>query len=195
MKKLGDIWILARHSRQFLVERLADPPAPQNLLVRIVTPLVAIRALAVAVRSLISGTLLPGIVLGTGTLALQIGAWFGLGLVMPAIGRQFHAEVSDRQSFAIATYASVPLWLAGILYVVPEDPWFLFIWSRAVALLIGLLGLVLLRRSFSTLGVERKMRTPLAIATGGAYLTLYVFLSIVLGVASHIVLFVLALAT
>ncbi|MEE8408696.1 MAG: hypothetical protein V3T05_03745, partial [Myxococcota bacterium] len=161
-------------------------PTPQSLLVRIVTPLVAVGALAVLVRSLIAGTVLPGVVLGIGTLALQIGAWLGLALVMPAIAHQFHAEVSDRHSFAIATYASVPLWIAGLLYIVPEDPWFIFIWSRALVLLIALLGLVLLRRSFSSLGVERKIRTPLAIATGGAYFTLYVFLSIVFGVVSNI---------
>lgn len=186
-----DIWSVARHPGRFLETALAAPPSPRALLLGTVTPLVAIRAVAVLVRSLVVGAALPGFVLGTGSFALQLGAWLGLALVMPAIARQFDAAIEEDQSFALATYASVPLWIAGLLYVVPEDPWFLFLWSRGLVLALGSYGLYIFRRGLVALQVERKTRTPMTAAVALSYATLYVLLFVLLGIAQHVVLYVL----
>jgi hypothetical protein len=186
-----DIWAVARHPARFLETALAAPLSPRELLLGTVTPLVAIRAVAVLVRSLIFGAALPGFVLGTGSFVLQLGAWLGLALVMPAIARQFDAELAENQSFALATYASVPLWLAGLLYVIPEDPWYIFLWSRGLVLAIGSYGLYILRRGLVALQIERKTRTPMTAAVALSYATLYLLLFILLGIAQHVVFYVL----
>ena len=97
-----------------------------------------------------------------------------------------------RQGFALATYASIPMWLAGALYVVPEEYWLLFLWSRGLVLLVALFGLIIMHRGFAALEVNRKVRAPLLVGLSIAYLTAYVLLSVLVGVASHIVLYVIA---
>lgn len=187
-----DIWSVLRHPRAFLGERLAGPLAPSALFVGTVTPLAAVRGVAVVLRSVIAGSLLPGVVLGLGSFVLQLGVWLGLGLVLPALARQFGEEIDDRRGFALATYASVPMWLAGVLYVIPEDFWLLFLWSRGLVLVISLFGLYILHRGFSVLEINRKVRGPLLLGLSIAYLTTYVLLSVLVGVAAHVVLYVVA---
>ena len=190
-----DIWAVLRDPRQFLAGALARPVAPQTLFVSTVTPLAAIRGVAVLLRSVFAGSLLPGAVLGLGSFVLQLGVWLGLGLVLPALARQFGEEIDDRQGFALATYASIPMWLAGALYVVPEDYWIMFVWSRGLALAISLVGLFIMHRGFAALEINRKVRAPLLLGLSIAYLTAYVSLSVLVGVAAHIVLYVVAPAT
>jgi hypothetical protein len=188
---LRQIWAVTRHPSTFLDAAFAQPPTPRQLLLGTVTPLVAVRAVAVFVRSLFVGAALPGFVLGTGSFVLQLGTWLGLALVIPAIARQYSTEIEEHRSFALATYASLPLWLAGLLYVIPEDPWFLFLWSRVLALVVSLYGFYILRRGLVALNVERKVRTPITIAVAVGYATLYLLLFILLGIAQHVVLYVL----
>jgi hypothetical protein len=149
----------------------------------------------VLLRSILAGSPMTGIVLGLGSLALQLGAWLGLGLVLPAVARQFKAELPDPQAFVLATYTSIPLWLAGLLYVVPEDPWLVFLWSRGLVLLVALYGLALMQRGFAVLEINRKIRTPLLASMGVAYFLLYILLFVLVGVAAHVVLFVVAPAS
>lgn len=186
-----DIWAVVRHPSAFLATTLVAPPAPRQLLLGTVTPLAAVRAVAVFIGSLILGAALPGFVIGTGSFVLQLGVWLGLALVMPAIARQFDAELGEDQSFALATYASVPLWIAGVLYVIPEDLWFLFLWSRALVLAVGLYGIYILRCGFVALSIDRKARTPITVAVAVGYGTLYLLLFVPIGVAQLIVLYVL----
>jgi hypothetical protein len=187
-----DIWSALRHTRAFLADRLANPPPPSALFVGTVTPLAAVRGVAVLLRSVIAGSLLPGLVLGLGSFVLQLGVWLGLGLVLPALARQFGEEIDDRRGFALATYASIPMWLAGTLYVVPEDFWVLFLWSRGLVAIVSLGGLFILHHGFAVLEIHRKVRGPLLLGLSIAYLTAYVLLSVLVGIAAHIVLYIVA---
>jgi hypothetical protein len=107
------------------------------------------------------------------------------------LARQFGEEIDDRQAFALATYASIPMWLAGIFYVVPEDYWLLFLWSRGLVLVVAVFGLVIMHRGFAALEVNRKVRAPLLVGLSIAFLTGYGLLSVLVGVAAHIVLYVI----
>src|SRR5687767_3664330 len=131
MQELKD---LVRSPREFLGGRLAEPPLPQTLLWTRATPRAAVRPAAVFVQSLITGTAAAGWVLALGSYALQLGTWFGLGMVLPALARQFHTDLNDRQAFALVTYASLPFWFAGLLYAVPQEPALLLIWTRSLLL-------------------------------------------------------------
>jgi hypothetical protein len=155
-------------------------------------PLSAVAGVAVLIRSLLASSLLPGIVLGVGSVVLQLGCWLGLGLLLPALARQFKVELSNRDAFALATWALVPMWLAGVVLVVPEVGWMVTIWSRILLLIGSLYGLVIFYHGISALGAERPVRPPIVAAAGTATLVLYLVLSASLGLTSHLVLFLLS---
>jgi len=186
--RLRDIGALLSGPAAFLEPRLKTPEAARHLLVATVSPLCALRALAVLLRSLLAGTPFVGLVLALGNFAMQVGAWLGLALVLPALARQFRVTLSEPVAFVLATYASVPLWLAGVFYVLPEDPWLVFVWSRAVVLAVALYGLIILDRGLLGLDLAGKLRSALVTGIAVASLTLYLLLFIVFGIASHILL-------
>jgi hypothetical protein len=189
---VSDVMRSFRDPRGLLAERLVEPaPAHAALLVAI-TPLAAIRPVAVLLRSLVEGAPLPGVVLGLGSFALQIGTWLGLALVLPALARQFEAEIDDKRAFALVTYASLPLWVAGVLFLIPEDPALVWVWSRLLAALVAAWGLVIMHRGLVQLGVRDEARMPLVGGFGVAALVLYLVLFVVFGITSHVVLFVLS---
>ncbi|MBI5511470.1 MAG: hypothetical protein HY903_22145 [Deltaproteobacteria bacterium] len=176
---------------RFWRERHDRPQTPITLFVETALPLMMIRTAAVLLRSLLFGSLRPGLVLAVGSLALQLGAWLGLALVLPAIARQFYAELKDRDAHALATYASVPIWLAGVFYLLPEEAWPVLLWSRLLVLVVGLYGLYILACGFAALGIERKVVPGLVTAVGLAAVILYVVLSLLLAVTAHVVIFVI----
>ena len=185
----ADLPRLLRATRALLTERLAEPDSPQNLLLKSVTPLAAIRAIADFLRSSITGDPIVGLILGTGSFALQVGTWLGLSIALPALARQFHTQITERQAFVLSTYAMTPLWLAGFLHLVPEEPNFLFFWSRSLVAVVGASGLVIAHRGILALGVRRSMRMPLLGAIAGAAAVLYATLFVLLGIGAHIVIF------
>ncbi len=188
---VSDVMRSFRDPAGLLAERLVEPLPAHAALLATITPLALIRPLAVLLRSLLGGAPLPGFVLGLGSFALQIGTWLGLALVLPTLARQFEAEIDDRRAFALTTYASMPLWVAGVLFLVPEDPALAFVWSRLLATLVSAWGLVIMHRGLVQIGVAQGARMPLLGGIGVAALVIYGVLFVLLGVTSHIVLFVL----
>ncbi len=171
-----------------LQDELAEPESPVALLTSVVLPLTAIRGLAVLVRSLFAGSVLAGLVLGAGNVVLQLGTWLGLGLVLPALARQFTVELSDRRAFALATLALTPMWLSGVLFLLPED-WFLAaLWSRILAAAISLYGVAIFFRGLVVLDVPRQVRPALTAAAIGATAVLYLVLFAALGLTSNVIL-------
>lgn len=193
----ASIWVftelkaLISGSQSFFQSRLTEPPVPRSLFYNRVIPLAAVRPVAVLLRSVVGGTPLPGAVVGLGSFALQIGTWLGLALVLPALARQFHAEISDRQAFSLTTYASMPVWLAGAFYAVPEEPAFLFLWSRTLVLLVAVFSIYLIRQGIVALGVRRKMQLPLLGGITVAAVLIYGLLFMALGISSHVALYVI----
>ena len=145
MTLVADMLMLVRDPRELLHERLKSSIPPQLLLVGTVLPLVAIRPAAVLLRSIVTGHPIAGMVLGASSIVLQIGCWVSLAISLPALAKQFGATVGERQAWMLATYASAPLWLAGLLYLAPEDPWMIFFWSRLAHALVYMLAIPWLR--------------------------------------------------
>ncbi len=187
----GEIWALLRQTQAFLTDRLDDPDAPRTLIVTFVAPLAAINCIAVFVRSLIVESLLAGFILGIGTFALQLGVWLSLAIILPAIARQFHTTIEDDHSFALATYASVPMWLATILFVIPDDYWLVSLWARLAIFGVSTFGLFILQRGFVVLDVRPDVRTPLLVSIAVAYAAGYALLSMLVGLTAHILLYIL----
>lgn len=186
---VADLLALVRAPRGLLAERLRAPLSPRLLLVGTVLPLALVRPAAVLVRSIVTGHPVAGVVLGTGSVALQLGCWVALALALPPLAKQFGATIDERQGLLLATYASIPLWLAGVLYLVPEEPWSLFVWSRFLVSLAALYGLYLLTLGLEALAVNsRRFIVGAATAT---YLMVYFVLFVLLGLGSHVALFVL----
>lgn len=177
--------------QRFVAERLANPAPLQELLVRVVSPLASIRAVAVLLRSVVVGSTVSGVVLGLGSFMLQIGTWFAVCLILPTLARQFNETVDERQAFALTTYASVPLWVAGLLYTVPEELSVVFVWSRLAVLLVALYGLYVMYVGLALVEIQQKARLPLLGTIALAYLIIYAVLFTLLGITSHIAIFLL----
>lgn len=184
-----DVLDLMRDPHELLHEKLRRPPVLQHLAVTTVLPLMVIRPIAVLLRSVVTGRPVTGMVLGMSHFVLQLGCLIGLAVILPTVVRQFRGELSDKASVILATYASVPLWIAGCLYLAPEEPvWLMFI-SRAAVIAMSAYGIYLL-----LVGLEEAEVPSRQVVTGavvGAYVTLYLVLFAMLGVSSHVMLFIL----
>ena len=191
MNELRALPLFFRDPRGFLELRLASPVPPRVLLRELVAPLAGIRAIATLVASLLGGDVLVGFVLGSGVYVLQIGTWAVLGLVVPRIARQMETTLGEAQAFVLVTYALVPSWLAGVVFVVPASSTLGWVWTRLLFLLVGVTGLYSLERGLSVLEIPPRTRLVLLLATLTAASTIYVVLFTTLGIVAHILLFIL----
>jgi hypothetical protein len=185
----NDVLELARDPHELMHRRLDLPPAWQNLVVTTILPLIAIRPVAVLLRSVVQGRPVAGMVLGASSLVLQLGCLVALAVVLPTVIKQFRGELSEKRAFVLATYVSVPLWIAGCLYLAPEEPAWLLLASRAAVVIAASWGLYLLHVGLEE--AEIQSRQLIVGAVAGAYVTLYVVLFALLGVSSHVMLFIL----
>lgn len=177
-----------RDTRSFLRERLENAEAPSAFFLRFATPLIAIRSAAVMARGFIAGEALVGFVLALGNFILQMGAWLAVSFTLPVVVKQFGSQMEDRTGFAITSYISAPLWLAGILYVVPEEPPLTFFWSRALVAFLAGFGVYVGYRSLELL--EVKGRSAVLAAMVGIYVVSYLFLFGLVGLSTTLFLFI-----
>ncbi len=154
-------------------------------------PPMLVRPAAVFVRSAIIDAPDTATVLAAGSFALLVGAWLGVALVLPALGRQFQTPMLERDAMLVAGFASVPLWLAGALFVVPETSPIAFWWSRSVVFVLALYGIFIVHHAVGVLGGREDARWPLVVAISAAYAAIYFVLWFLVGVSSHAVLFIL----
>ena len=192
MRLISDVVGLVRSPKAILEERLRGSELPQVQFLLLVTPLVAIRPVMILFRSILSGTPLPGFVVGLGSFAQLCGAWLATALVLPAVLKQVGTEIDEHQSYTLTTYGSIPLWVAGVLYLLPEEPSFVFWWTRLLVLLISSYGWYLFVLGMRILGMPKKSEYWAVGATAVAVFTIYAVLSVLFGLGAHVVLFLIA---
>ncbi len=154
-------------------------------------PPMLVRPAAVFARSAIMDAPDTATVLAASSLALLLGAWLGVGIVLPALARQFQTPLLERDALLVAGFASVPLWLAGALFVVPETSAIAFWWSRSLVLVLALYGAFIVHQAVGVLGAREDARWPLTVAIAAAYAVIYAVLFVLVGLSSHAVLFIL----
>ena len=181
-----DVTALVRGPRELLRHRLTQPPSWPTFVVTLILPLIVIRPIADFFASVLTGHPVAAMVLGTSGFVLQVGCLIGLALILPTVVRQFQGTLTEAQSFLLAAYASIPLWLAGCLYLAPDEFVWLFVVSRLAVVAAASYGIYLLHIGLEELGVPS--RHLVVGATVGAYVTLYLLLWGLLGVTSHIML-------
>ncbi|MEO1172121.1 MAG: hypothetical protein AAFX94_08725 [Myxococcota bacterium] len=174
-------------TRSFLRQRLENAEAPSAFFLRFATPLIGIRSAAVLLRGMIAGEALVGFVLALGNFVLQMGAWLAVSFTLPVVVKQFGSRMEDRTGFAVTSYVSAPLWIAGALYIVPEEPPLTFFWSRALVTFFAGFGLYVGYRSFEIL--EVKSRSAVLGAMVAVYVVAYLFLFGLVGLSSNLFLF------
>lgn len=181
-----EVVALLRSPHELLRERLASPPSWPHFVVTLILPLIVIRPVADFLASVITGHPIAAMVLGTSGFVLQVGCLIGLALILPTVVRQFEGTLTETQSFLLATYASIPLWLAGCLYLAPDEILWLFVISRLAVVAAASYGVYLLHAGLEELQVPS--RHLVVGATVGGYVTLYLLLWGLFGVTSHIML-------
>ena len=191
MGPLAEIRALLVNPESFFVERFDATPSPMHLWLHRVAPWGAVGPLALWIGSLLAGFGGVGFVVALGRLALHMSTWLGIALVLPTVARQFHTELDDRQAFVVTTYASIPLWAAGVFYAVPEEPRFLHVWSMMLLFLVAIFCVHLVRKAMAALGVAAAAQMPLVAGIAGAAFLVYGILFLVFGIVSHIVLYAL----
>lgn len=186
-----DVLHLLRDPDAFLAAHLrAGRPLWPQVLAWFV-PVVLVRPAAVFVRSLVMDIPVTALVLAGGSLALQVGAWLAVGSVLPPLARQFGASLHERDGLLLAGFMSVPLWLAGALFVVPETIALAFWSSRILVFVLALYGLFIAFRAFIVLGASVEARWPLVTALAAAYIAVYVVLIVLIGPSTHVALWLL----
>ncbi len=176
---------------ELLHERLYDSrPLIQVLGKWMVAPL-CIRPAAVLFRSIIVDAQTTAVVLATGSLALQIGVWLAASALLPTLAHQFRAPLREHDALLLCGFASMPLWLSGALFVIPSAFSFMFWWSRLLSLFFGLYGVFIFYRGLHVLGLRREVRLPIVVSFTTIYLVIYAVLFALLGLSSHVILWVL----
>lgn len=189
MAMVRDLRVLLAKPDVLFAAHLRAPPSPRRLFAELVAPLAAIRSLAELSSSLLVDEPFVGVVVGVSSFVLQIGAWLALTRLLPALAHQLRLELNHTQARLLATYASVPLWLAGVLYAVPEAPAATHQLSRVAVFLLALLGASIVHRGLRALGWDTPARSALTFGTGFTYTAIYGLLTFVLGVAASVILY------
>jgi hypothetical protein len=157
-------------------------------------PALAVRPLAVLIRSLVIDAPSTALVLAASSFLLQLGAWLLVGSVLPVLAGQFETRFGERDGLLFTGFASIPLWLAGALFVVPElVPW-AFWWSRILVFVLALYGAFIALRASIVLGAGEG-RWPLVAAFAATYSAVYAFLFVLVGLSSHAALWALGAPT
>ncbi|MBN1960417.1 MAG: hypothetical protein JW841_05685 [Deltaproteobacteria bacterium] len=154
-------------------------------------PPLAIRPITVFLRSLILDAPTTAIILAISSFILQAGVWLILGAILPTMVHQFQTQIREREALLITGFASLPLWLSGALFLVPDTaPLSLFFVSRLFVFILALYGAFIAYRAFTVLGVKREACAPILAVFSAAYAVLYFILFVVIGITSHIILFI-----
>jgi hypothetical protein len=118
--------------------------------------------------------IVPGIIGGIiGYLGTLIGVWI-FALIVDALAPSFDGTKNQIQAFKVAAYAFTPLWVAGVLAIIPFLGW--------LAMVVG--GLYALYVLY--LGLPKLMRVPQDKAVG------YTLVVVVVGVIIQWVVFMVA---
>ncbi|HET6346695.1 MAG TPA: hypothetical protein VFH51_17305 [Myxococcota bacterium] len=190
MNRLGPMVALLRAPRRTLPGYLDSPRPIRHVLVQVALPLILLRSWAILARAVVLREVVAGVVLAVGSLILQLGAWAGLGVLLPRLLHPFAIPLGERQAFTLATVICAPLWLAGILFAVPEEPVALFVITRLGVLVAASYGFVILARALEHLSSDPDARSPAFMAVAAAYVVLYGVLFTLVGLSATVILYV-----
>jgi hypothetical protein len=190
VNRVGPMVALLRAPRRTLPGYLDSPRPIRHVLVQVALPLILLRSWAILARGVVLREVVAGIVLAVGGLVLQLGAWVGLGMLLPRLLHPFAISIGERQAFTLATAICAPLWLAGVLFAVPEEPVALFVITRLGVLVAASYGFVILARALEHLSPDLDARSPAFMAVAAAYVVLYGVLFTLVGISATVILYV-----
>jgi hypothetical protein len=190
VNRVGPMVALLRAPRRTLPGYLDSPRPIRHVLVQVALPLILLRSWAILARALVLREVVAGLVLAAGSLLLQLGAWAGLGVLLPRLLHPFDIPLGERQAFTLATVICAPLWLAGVLFAVPEEPVALFVITRLGVLVGASYGFVILARALEHLSPDPDARSPAFMAVAAAYVVLYGVLFTLVGITANVILYV-----
>lgn len=184
-------WLLLRRPSDILRETLAEQPAVSRLLLHTVVPLASLRPATEVVRSVVGGDLGVGVVLAIGSFMLHLGLWLVISLTLPAVARQFSIHLDEGKAASLVSHAMVPWWLASVLYIIPESPPWLHLWSRFLVGLAAGYGLYIVHCGAACLPTPAQERGPFVLATAVVTATVYALLFFSLGLGATLTLLLL----
>lgn len=136
----------------------AESTSTGTILTGYVLPLAAVSAVAAFIGSVIVGYGMPGIgsyrvpvttgiVVAVWSVATAVVGCFLIGLIVSALAPTFGGQKSDLQGLKVAAYSFTPVWIAGILRIIP---------------VLGILGLIgaIYAVYLLYLGLQMVMKAP-----------------------------------
>jgi hypothetical protein len=179
---------LVRRPHQSMPSFFDHPPAVHLSFARCVVPLVGVRPVAIFLRSWVQSAPLAGVVMAVAALALQLLTWACFGWALVLLTRLCGYTTRERQAFALSTVVSVPLWLGGVFYLVPEDPPALFFAARLAVLACGSWGVVLLAYApFAGASQMRPKRAAFVALSSASYVIIYALFFVTTGLAATLI--------
>lgn len=173
---------LVRTPHQTMPFFFDHPPAVHLSFARLVVPLALVRPLAIILRSWAQSAFVPGLVMAIAALCLQVLSWACFGWALVGLTRLWGYKTTERQAFALSTAVSAPLWLGGVLYLVPEEPPVLFAVCRLLVLLCGAWGVVMLAYApFAGTGQIATKRAALVALASATYAIIYTLFFVTTG--------------
>lgn len=157
-------------------------------------PALAVRPAAVFLRSLLIDVPSTALVLAISSFVLQLAAWLIVGSLLPPLARSFELHLQERDGLLFTGFASIPLWLAGALFIVPDTIPAAFWWSRILVFVLALYGAFIAYRASGVLGAGEG-RWPLVAAFAVFYTATYFVLFVLVGLSSHATLWALGSAS
>jgi hypothetical protein len=190
LRELSRMWHLICYPGRDMPLFLEHPPAVHATFARSVVPAVGVRSAAILVRSWAQGAWAAGVIMAVAAVALQLLSWACFGWLLVLLTRLGHLHLTERQAFALSTAVSVPLWLGGVFYLLPEEPPALFVLGRLAVLACGAWGVVMLAHARWTHAPSPRRRHALVLAGGVGYSAIYALFWAAIGLLTTLVTFV-----
>ncbi|RYF11197.1 MAG: hypothetical protein EOO40_03760 [Deltaproteobacteria bacterium] len=147
----------------------------------VVLPGAALRCACLLLRGLYTHAFEVSLILALGHLCLLVGTYEALAQLLYPLSRAQRAPLSRPQCRAAGALLCAPMWLAGVLFVLPEDPFGLYLATRLLLLASMAWGAVLFWQALPKLAVPAALRPPVCLAASGAYLCVHGLLFAVTG--------------
>ena len=164
-----------------------------RLFSRVALPSAGLPALAILLKAAAIDMVGPGFVLGLGSLIVQLATWWGMALSIPWVAISCQVDLTKKQAPILATLVCAPLWFAGLLFVVPEEPAAVFLTSRVLLFLAAGYGVWLLFLATQPLALANPGRLPFVAGVSVNYLLIYPAVYLLIGLVANLTIILMGI--
>ena len=166
-----------RHPISIIASFLENPPNASLIFWRFTLPLISLRPLAILFKGIQQNQSRAACIEAMGEFIILLIITLCLLLVLTPLAAQFNVCISHQQAWVLGNAALFFFWISGLLYALPQQQLWVFLWIRTSIFIWSMGGAFLLYHALPLIQCTAKIRFSLVTAIVAIVFSLYIFLS------------------